>query len=139
MQKTRMNVPSKPINVTKVNGGKNGKGEIIAATKAGGRTVPAACLVVQVEIWKPTKKKKQPRRKRLTADFQGFSCASAGISSRPLFCTFCHQTLPSLQQILPCEITLPRHPRPSQISSLATLTGTAAPFPPLLPNCPAKV
>jgi len=53
MQKARMNVPSKPINVTKLNCRKNSKVQIIAAMKTDKRSIPAAFVVVELEIWKP--------------------------------------------------------------------------------------
>lgn len=56
MQKKKqpgMNVPSKPINVTKLNHRKNSKVEIIAAVNTDKRTILAAVVVVEMEIWKP--------------------------------------------------------------------------------------
>lgn len=48
-----MDVPSKPINVTKLNCRKNSKVEIIAAVNTDKRTLLAAFVVVGMEIWKP--------------------------------------------------------------------------------------
>lgn len=47
-----MNVPSKPINITKLNCCKNSKLEIIVAMNTDKMTILAAFAVVDMEIWK---------------------------------------------------------------------------------------